>query len=257
MFVLQNFMNQVRQDNPHYERHVRSSLHDLVAVLSRTARPFTALEVATELKKIMRAEPTKLATRYARSKAYLLREIPGLAAALRGEITDFRTGRISKGNNGTIVHQLVWGSDTGSLADLAHLRVRELVSWPTPAHPVVPATHIIAPEPLENYRVAGQHAGVGNAAFTPGSTGQGNDTHSAIGPFSPGALAYAGATPLVVTFDQVYQYSSDGGVTWQDIQDSRYSIRRELRPMGGRTQVTLTKTNVTRPRDSLSNVLTL
>jgi hypothetical protein len=257
MFVLTTFMAQVRQDNPRYERRTSSSLHNLVTLLSRTVPPFTAAEVATELKTILRTDRTKLTIRYARSYAYLLREIPGLIAAMRGDIFNFRTGNLSRGPNGSIVHRLVWDSDTGSLGDLAHIRVREHVSWPTPTAPVVPTTHIIAPDQFNNYRIAGFHAGVGNAVFTPGTAGNGNDTHAAIGPFTPAALTYTGAAPLVVTFTQVYQASYDGGANWIDIPNSRYTIRRELRQVRNRAHVTLTKTNATVPRDALSNTLIL
>ncbi|MBW8896861.1 MAG: hypothetical protein JF619_01795 [Massilia sp.] len=255
MFVLTTFMNQVRQDNPTYGRVKTSSLHDLVAVLS--APPFTAADVATELKSIMRAEPGKLTGRYARSYAYLRREIPGLIAAMRANVFNFRTESILRGMGGTIVHRLVWESDTGDLADLAHIRVREHVSWPTPTAPVIPNVHIDTPDVHTNYRIAGFHTGVGNAAFTPGPVGNGNDTHGAYGPFSPACMNYTGAAPLVVTFTQVYQSSADGGTTWIDIPNSRYTIRRELRRVGNRTQVTITKTNVARPRDAMMNTITL
>lgn len=255
MFVLTTFMNQVRQDNPTYGRVKTSSLHDLVAVLS--APPFTAAEVATELKKIMRTEPGKLTGRYARSYAYLRREIPGLIAALRGNVFNFRTGSLARAPGGAIAHRLVWDSDTGNLGDLAHVRVREHVSWPTPVAPIIPNVHIDEPDVHTNYRVAGFHAGVGNAVSTPGTAGNGTDNHGAYGPFSPACMNYTGAAPLIVTFNQVYQVSSDGGVTWADIQNSHYTIRRELRRVGNRIQVTITKTNVTLPRDALTNTLVI
>jgi hypothetical protein len=255
MFVLTTFMAQVRQDNPTYGRVKTSSLHDLVAVLS--APPFTADDVATELKKIMRTEPGKLTGRYARSYAYLRREIPGLVAALRGNVFNFRTGRLARGPGGTIEHRLVWESDTGNLADLAHIRVREHVSWPTPVPPVIPTVHLEAPDQHTNYRIAGFHAGVGNAASTPGTVGSGSDTHGASGPFNGAALDYTGAAPLVVTFTQVYQSSADGGVTWANIPNSTYTIRREVRRAGNRAQVTITKTNVAQPRDAITNMVTL
>lgn len=255
MFVLNTFMNQVRLDNPTYGRVKTSSLHDLVAVLS--APPFTANDVATELKKIMRAEPGKLTGRYARSYAYLLREIPGLVVALRGKVFNFRTGSLARGPGGTIVHRLFWDSDTGDLGDLAHIRVREHVSWPTPVPPIIPNVHIEQPDVHTNYRIAGSHAGIGNAASTPGTAGNGNDTHGAYGPFTPACMNYTGAAPLIVTFTQVYQASANGGVTWVDIPNSQYTIRRELRRVGNRTQVTITKTNVARPRDAITNTITL
>ena len=155
MFTVVALMQNIRADNPNYERVLRSSLHNLVTLLSRAAPPFTALEVATELKRIMRSEPGKLANRYAQTNAYLVREIPGLALVLRGNLIDFRTQSMVRGANDAIVHTLEWKSDTGNLADLGHWRVRELVTWPTPVAPVIPAQHIIAPEPLEDYRVAG------------------------------------------------------------------------------------------------------
>ena len=257
MFVLNTFLAQVRLDNPTYGRVKTSSLHDLVALLGRAAPPFTAAEVAVELKKIMRAEPGKLTGRYARSYAYLRREIPGLIAALRGDVFNFRTGSLARGPNGNIVHRLVWDSDTGNLGDLAHIRVREHVSWPTPTAPVIPNVHIVAPDQFNNYRIAGFHTGVGNAVFTPGTAGNGNDTHGAYGPFSNTALDYTGAAPLVVTFNQVYQSSADGGMTWIDIPNSRYTVRRELRRVRNQIQVTMTKTNVTAPRDALTNTLVI
>jgi hypothetical protein len=257
MFVLNTFMAQVRQDNPTFERHKRSSLHDLVAVVSRAFPAFTADEVADELKAIMRTEPGKLTGRYARSYSYLLREIPGLVAAMRGQVFDFRTGSLARGPNGSIVHRLLWSSDTGSLADLAHVIVREHVSWPTPRAPVIPNTHIIPPDQFNNYRIAGYHTGLGNSMYTAGNVGVGDDTHGAVGPFAPAALNYTGAAPLVVTFDQVYQASYDGGANWIDIPNARYTVRRELRALGNRVQITLTKTNATMPRDALTNTLML
>jgi hypothetical protein len=255
MFVLNTFLAQVRQDNPTYGRVKTSSLHNLVAVLS--APHFSVTAVARELKAIMRTEPGKLTGRYARSLAYLRREIPGLTAALRGSVFHFRTASLARGPQGAIVHRLVWESDTGDLGDLAHVLVREHVSWPTPAAPVIPNVHIDEPDVHTNYRVAGFHTGVGNAATTPGTAGNGNDTHGAYGPFSPACMNYTGAAPLVVTFQQVYQSSADGGVTWIDIPNSRYTIRRELRRVANRIQVTITKTNVALLRDTVTNSVTI
>jgi hypothetical protein len=255
MFVLTTFLAQVAQDNPTYGRVKTSSLHNLVALLSTP--PFGVNAVAAELKAIMRAEPGKLTGRYARSFAYLRREIQGLTAALRGNVFNFRTGSLARGPQGAIVHRLVWESDTGDLADLAHIRVRERVSWPTPIAPVIPTVHIDTPDVHTNYRIAGFHTGIGNAASTPGTMGRGDDMHGAYGPFSPACLNYTGAAPLVVTFNQVYQFSDDGGAHWADIPNSSYTIRRELRRVGNRIQVTMTKTNVALPRDSITNTLTM
>jgi len=77
MFKLDDFKKELKKDNSHYERFIKSSLHDLVAMLERPMPKATAFQVTAEMKKIPDAKWKK----YARTKSYLLRSFPGLSAA--------------------------------------------------------------------------------------------------------------------------------------------------------------------------------
>ncbi|MFN0057629.1 MAG: hypothetical protein ACKVX7_04160 [Planctomycetota bacterium] len=169
---------------------------------------------------------------------------------LRGQLVNFQTKSLQAAPGGNIKHVLTWKSSTGDPLDLGHLRVREKVSWPTPPPLVIP--YIIPPDP-EDYTRAGAHYGLGNAAFTPGQMGQGDDTHSAMGPFSHLALNFRGPGSLQVTFEQEYQYSDDNGTTWHLIPNSRYTVRRQITWANDKTTVSIVKTNRDDPGDSCSN----
>ncbi|RVU43843.1 hypothetical protein [Rubrivivax rivuli] len=168
-----------------------------------------------------------------------------------GTLINFRTKLLQASPNGGIKHKLHWDSDTNDRADLGHIQIREHVSWPTPSPAVLP--YIIDPQPLENYRVAGQHYGVGNAAVTPGTADEAEDNHGATGLFKPAFVNYRGAADLVVTFDQVYEIKV-GTAAWVAIPNSRYTVERRIRAMpNNKVRVILTKTNVTIAADSISN----
>ena len=240
MFKLADFQRELNADNPTFGRILRSDLHEVVALVSRTG--FTVQQLAAEMKKVSAEKWLK----YVRTKAYLLREFPLLATLLRGKLVDFRTVSLTKGGAGAIVHVLGWKSDTGSLADLAHLRVRERIVWPAPAPAAVP---YLIPE----YRVAGEHFGMGNAVYTQGSAGRGDDTHAALGPFGPPVLTFAGPGSLEYVIAQTYEQSDNAGGTWTAIPDSAYTIRRVVTRVGPKTRLTITKTNNTKPGDTLTN----
>jgi len=77
MFKLTDFRNELKKDNPHYERIKKSALHDLVALLERAVPKATPGEVAAEMRKI----PDDKWRKYAKTKSYLLRTFPGLSTA--------------------------------------------------------------------------------------------------------------------------------------------------------------------------------
>lgn len=74
MFTLDNLKKEIKKDNSHFERFKKSSLHDLVALLSRPIPKATAFQIGQEMTKIGSTKWVK----YANTKAYLLREFPGL-----------------------------------------------------------------------------------------------------------------------------------------------------------------------------------
>src|SRR5262245_6001584 len=257
MFNLQTFMNQVNTDNTKYERWKQSSLHDVVDLLTNNQPPFGPLfvaQLATELKKIKRSKPAKLTNRYHNSYQYLLGQIPGLRDAMRGNVVNFHTTRMDRNVGGGIDHYFAWESDTGDLTELAHLVVREYVTW---AAPTVPAQYIIPVAPLEDYTQAGWHAGQGNRAHSQATSGGHHDGHGLLGPFAGAVLGYTGQNPLVYTFNQVYQFGDkqgNYGANWADIPMSNYTIVREVHSLGGqRIRVKITKTNVNRPGDTKTN----
>lgn len=172
-----------------------------------------------------------------------------------GNLVNFRTRSITPGASGNIIHELEWDSSTGDLEDLHHIQVREHVSWPDPPNPAL--HYIIDPEPLENYHRRGEHFGVGNAATSPGTGGEARDEHGAIGLFKPGITRITAANTFAVTFQQVYEMRV-GAANWAPIPGSQYTVRRAVTvEAGNRVRITLTKTNVGNPADSLSNSVLL
>jgi len=59
MFRFDQLQKEIAKDNKHYERHKRSSLHDLVELLQRKMPPVTANEVQTAMAKVPSAKWTK------------------------------------------------------------------------------------------------------------------------------------------------------------------------------------------------------
>lgn len=226
-------------DNPTYERYVRSDLHALVTMLRQVPALWTAASVAAEMKRIAAVKWVK----YARTRRYLETEIPGLTNALRATPVGFRTISMTSQMDSTILsHRFEWASDTGNLLDLQIAYTRERVTWPQwPAGLVacIGLPHGAA------YTVAGVHSGL---AANPANTGRGTDDHALLGPFNQAILNYNGA-PLRAQMDQVYEYSYDR-VNWLQIPGSNYTIVREVIALpGGRVQLSITKTSVTRPND--------
>jgi hypothetical protein len=231
MYNDQAFQAVLKQDNPTYERYKTSELHALVALLSTGG--FTAAQVAAEMKKVPRAKWAK----YARTHAYLVREIPLLAPLLRACLVNFRTQSLAALPGGNIKHDAVWSSDSGNLGDLAHILVREKVSWQT-ASPAASAFLDAA------YRVAGQHFGVGNAVTSPGTAGNMSDTHDAKGAWTPEVFKFKGPGQVSYLCSQVYQFSDDNRVTWHDIPNSTYEIRRTVSLSGPKLKMEILKRSV-------------
>lgn len=228
MFNANEFDKVLKQDNPTYERVRTSDLHALVALLHKGG--FTAQQVAAEMKKVSGEKWKK----YKKAKAYLLKEIAMLAGLLRGNLANFKTKSLTALPGGNIKHDAVWESDTGDLGDLAHLFVREKVSWDNPSPAAKPYL-----DPA--YQQAGQHFGVGNAVTSPGDVGNMSDTHDAKGAWAPGVFKFAGPGSIAYTCKQVYQYSKDNKATWQDIPNSTYEIKREVSLQGPKLKMSISK----------------
>lgn len=242
MFNLDRFNAVLLQDNKTYERVLRSDLHEVVELLRRDGAGVDLPTLATEMKKVSAAKWQK----YAGTRRYLEQEFAGLPNLLIPRVTGFGTTSITAGPMGAIVHVLKWESDTGNMADLANARVREHVSWPAPNGQS--RNYLI-----NEYQAPGRHFGVGNAAFTPGNLGRGDDTHAALGPFTPGIFAFAGPGSLDYHMDQVYEASYDNGLTWNAIPGSSYTIDRQVTKMGPKVRLTITKVNTTNPGDRCTN----
>jgi hypothetical protein len=225
MFKFKEFEKVLYKDNPKYERIKTSDLHDLVALLEKSASP-NVDAVGKEMKRIKKDKWKK----YARTREYLLTEFP----ALRANLINFRTKTLAAGSAGAINHVLVWDSDSGDMDDLSHLKVREHVSWGS-------ADPAVAPYVISEYKGGGNHYGQGNAAFTPGNVGQGDDTHAALGPFSPEVLKFKGPGALKYEMDQVYELSEDGGSSWKAIPKSTFKIVRVASFEGGKTKLSIAK----------------
>lgn len=240
-FTIGNLIQNLLMDNPTYERSVfsRSDLHALVAILRQVPARWTPGIVAAEMKKISAVKWRK----YARTRLYLEQEIPTLTGLLRATPTNFRTIVMSSQLGDMILrHTFQWKSDTGSLGDLAGAFVRERVNWPL--WPVALRACIGLPHGAE-YLAPGHHSGLG---YSLANTGQGKDDHSLMAVFNQTILNYQGAL-LSAPMDQVYEYSYDK-VNWLPIPNSTFSIVREVTGLaGGRVQVSITKTNLTNPRD--------
>ena len=226
-------------DNPTYERILRSDLHALVEILRQVPAQWSPAIVAAEMKKISAVKWLK----YARTRRYLEREIPTLTGLLRATPTGFRTISMSSQMADTILrHTFTWASDTGNLPDLAGVFTRERVTWPQ--WPAALTACIGLPHGAA-YKVPGHHSGL---AANPASMGQGQDDHALMGPFNQSILNYQGAA-VRAPMDQVYEYSYDR-VDWFPIPNSTFSIVREVTAMAdGRVQLSITKTNLTKPGD--------
>lgn len=83
MFKMDDFMKEIKKDNSHYERFMKSSLHDLVELLKRPMPRATPPQIATEMKKI----PADKWRKYVHAREYLLKEIPGLRDLVRTSAT--------------------------------------------------------------------------------------------------------------------------------------------------------------------------
>jgi hypothetical protein len=231
MFNLQAFTAALRLDNPTYERIKTSDLHDLVALMSSSR--FTATQVAAEMKRISGDTWKK----YARTRAYLIAEVPLLAALMKASLVNFRTRSLVALPGGNIKHDAVWESDSGNLQDLADVFVREKVSWG--------AASVQASNYLDRaYRNPGQHFGVGNAVTSPGSAGNMSDTHDATGAWIPTIVNFAGPGTVSYLCSQVYQYSDDNRATWHNIPNSTYEILRTVAVAGKKIKMEILKRSV-------------
>ncbi|MFT2798884.1 hypothetical protein [Serratia sp. N21D137] len=243
MFQFTNFERTLRTDNPTYERILRSDLHVVINLVRHGWGTFRVEQLASEMKKISAIKWQK----YRNTKEYLIRECSGLHEQLRPQLCNFRTFSLTKGAAGAIDHTLTWQSDTGILGDLAHIRVREKVCWQTPEH-------MVRPYVINEYRQEGGHFGIGNAVYTPGNIGKGKDTHAALGPFSPEVLNFVGPGELKFVITQTYQQSNNGGISWTDIPDSTYRIRRVVIRVGTKLRLTIHKEKLSNRRETISNM---
>jgi hypothetical protein len=244
MFDLATFKATIKQDNPTFERFRSSDLHALVEVLSRNGRDVNA--VAREMKRISGQKWQK----YTRTRDYLLAEMPTLESLVTASLVNFKTLRLVAQKGGSIQHQASWESDSGRLADLGHVRVREQVSWGAAAQN---AAGLL--DPL--YQVAGHHFGVGNAVTSPGTIGSMTDNHDARGAWDTGILNLPGNGPFSYVCQQVYQVSNDSGNTWQDIPNTHYEIVRTVSRTRGTTKLEIRKRSVppnTRREDRSNSV---
>jgi hypothetical protein len=229
-------------DNPTFEKILRSDLHALVVMLRKTPPGFTAAMVAAEMKKISKVKWVK----YSRTRAYLEREILMLTSLLRAVPTGFATIRMESADADAILrHTFKWTSDTGDLADLAQVYMREYVTWPQ--WPAALTACIGLPHGAE-YLHPGFHGGI---AANPANTGQGKDDHATIGVFNQTILNYSGAQASA-PMDQVYQYSYDR-VNWLPIANSSYTIVRTVTALpGNQVEIKITKTNTTKAGDTFT-----
>lgn len=231
--------NELLFDNSDYERHGRSDLHALVELLYQVPAVWTAGEVATEMKRISATKWLK----YARTRSYLVREIPTLTDLLRAIPTGFRTVSMSSQMGDMILrHNFRWKSDTGNLQDLAMAVTRERVSWPQ--WPPVLAAYMGQYGAV--YVAPGHHTGM---TMPSTNLGQGQDDHQLLGPFNQTIFSYRGGL-LKAPMEQVYEYSYDR-VNWLPIPGSNFSIVREVTGLlgGGRVQISIIKTNLANPAD--------
>jgi hypothetical protein len=231
MFSASELNKALKTDNPTYERVLTSDLNALVALLVKGG--FTAQQVAAEMKKISGVKWQK----YKLTRAYLIREIAMLANLVRADLVNFKTQSLTALPGGNVKHDAVWQSDSGDLQDLAYAFVREKVYWDAPSTAAKPYL-----DPA--YQVAGQHFGVGNAVTSPGNALNMSDTHDAKGAWAPAVFNFKGPGSISYTCKQVYQWSKDNKVTWLDIPNSNYEIKREVSVQGTQIKMTIKKKNI-------------
>ncbi|MDX7987818.1 hypothetical protein FE392_10820 [Xenorhabdus sp. 12] len=241
MFQFTEFERLLRIENPAYEYFGHSSLHTITQLVRGGFGSFHAIQLAAEMTKV----PAIKWQKYARTRKYLMSEYPGLREQLCPRLVNFRTSRWEKGAKGSIIHMLNWQSSTGILDDLMHIRLREDVCWQTHANGI---QHYVT----KAYREASTHNGL--VDYTPGSLGIGCDEHDALGPFNTTeARAFTGPGELEFVVTQTYQQSANNGVSWANIPDSTYRIRRILRREGNQLRITIHKENQSNPTDVYSN----
>ena len=233
MFELVTFKAKIKQDNPTFERFRTSDLHNLVDVLSRNGG-FNVQTVAQEMKRISGQKWQK----YRRTRTYLLAQIPSLEPLVVASLVNFKTTSLRALQGGSIQHQASWESDSGSLADLGHVRVREEITWGAAAQDVAPLLE-------SGYRNAGGHTGMGAIAMSPGTAGSMSDTHNIQGAFESSIENLPGNGPYSYVCQQVYQVSNDSGNTWQNIPNSNYEIIRTVsKTRGGGFKLNIRKRSV-------------
>ena len=128
-----------------------------------------------------------------------------------GNLINFKTKSMSTGA-ATLHHEVCWESSTGSIADLAHIKTRERVSWDA-----------APPEfgPSAEYEGSGVHNGLGSNTA---SGGIGVDDHSIIPPGFNFQLAEDGSS-RVWTMNQQYEMQINGE-EWIPVPGGQYQITR-------------------------------
>lgn len=238
-FDINVFNAKLLADNPTYNRVLTSDL-DAVVKLLRSGG-FNLNHLAAEMKKVSSAKWEK----YKGTKAYLIEQFPLLPPLLKATVIDFKTTTLKKHMIG-IEHGFMCVSDTGDLKDLAGTFIREHVSWKAPSAAIAA---FMVNDP--HYKAPNHH--YGNAGGKADWPIPHQDVHGARQPFNEALCkAYAGV-PISLTFDQVYEFSSDNKVTWKAIPNSAFTLVRTLSSVGGRGCITMKKTNVTRPQETVTS----
>jgi hypothetical protein len=137
-----------------------------------------------------------------------------------GNLVNFGTVSMDTGSANNLHHVVGWQSDTGDLADLAHITTREHIWWDS-----APAEF----GPDGDYAGSGEHFGLGTNNAVGGTT---VDDHSVLPPTFRPDLPEGYEVSNVWMMYQQYEYSDDGGTSWQPIPGATYEITRWFEKQG-------------------------
>jgi hypothetical protein len=254
-YTFSQFMTLVRTDNPHYKRiSFNSSLDDLIDELKD--KMFFSPVTKKKLERLAAFIPHDKQVQYRRSLGFLNTELGIRIGAIPCDPvmkfiafeyqTGGYTGYNSTGGSTFVMldpttpnspgprgfvhrHQITWKSSNGNAASLATVRTREYVKFLTDTQ--APPFNAIQDPDREFY-----------APGIQGTTGDmsGIDDHSTK---LPALICRYPRVAGELIAQQWYQYSTDNGANWQNIEGAAYLIKKSVRREGNDWVFMFKKTN--------------
>ncbi|MBE7158058.1 MAG: hypothetical protein INR62_06425 [Rhodospirillales bacterium] len=255
-FELNTLMQSIHKDNPTFKRFARTSDMDPLLKLLGPYNVITILkpDFQKQIQRAVAALPPGCRQKYQSSLRYVANTfgVKNSAMPVRPKIAfvkfGYKTGGYvgynkagksdfvmldgTKGRAGQLGfihrHKVTWSSSDGNLASLGSVLSREHVKFLTDTQ--APPFNKCADPDREFYQPqSGSQATEG-----------GSDDHSTSLPML--ICAYP-RVPGRIVAEQWYQYSTDGGRTWTNIDEAAYLLEKSVRQEGNRWIFTFKKTN--------------